>query len=173
MNTQQIGEIIGFVVVLAVLWWYVRPPVRRMMDRQKEQIAHQVELSQQAEAARAEAERKHAEAVNEARVEAAKIRDNARADAQRITEQMQTQAENEVERIKQRGEEQLSLLRQQVLRELRGELGLSSVERANELVRAHLADPAKQEASVDRFIEELEGMAGRPGRAAVASGGEA
>lgn len=174
MNAQQIGEILGFIVVLVVLWWYVRPPVRRMMDRQKTQIAHQVELSTQAEAAREEAERKHADAVNEARVESAKIRDNARADAQRISEQMQAQAETEVERIKQRGEEQLSLLRQQVLRELRSELGISSVEGANELVRAHLADPAKQEASVDRFIEELEGMAGsRPGRATVASGGEA
>ncbi|WP_051111850.1 F0F1 ATP synthase subunit B [Sciscionella marina] len=171
MDAAQIGEIIAFVLMIIVIWWKVVPPVKKMMTKQKDAIAHQISESEKAKEALAEAERKHADAVNEARVEAAKIRDNARADAQRITEEMQAQAESEVTRIKQRGEEQLAMLRQQTLRQLRGELGLDSHQGAEQLVRAHLADPAKQQASVDRFIEELEGMASKPERASV--GGEA
>lgn len=172
MDGAQIGEIIAFVLVIAVIWWKVVPPVKKMMAKQKDTISNQVAESEKAKAALEDAQKRHADAVNEARVEAAKIRDNARADAQRITEEMQAQAEAEVARIKQRGQEQLTMLRQQMVRQLRVELGNDSVREAGDLVRGHLAEPAKQQASVDRFIDELEGMAaGKPERATV--GGEA
>ena len=52
-----------------------------------------------------------------------------------------------------------SLLRAQLIRQLRQELGSESVRRAGELVRAHVADPQAQSATVDRFLDELDSMA--------------
>lgn len=168
-----IGNLIGFLVIAFIVWRYVVPPLRKAMKTQQETIARQYEESEKAKARLAEAERKHSEAVNEARVESAKIRDNARADAQRISEEMREQADNEVVRIRQRGEEQIGLQRQQVIRELRAQLGGSSLSVADKLVRDHVSDPAAQSSTVDRFLGELEGMAGSATPQTVPSRGEA
>ena len=50
-------------------------------------------------------------------------------------------------------------MRAQLIRELRSGLGAEAVERAGELVRAHVADPQRQSATVDRFLDELDAMA--------------
>jgi F-type H+-transporting ATPase subunit delta len=50
-------------------------------------------------------------------------------------------------------------MRQQLIRQLRMGLGQESVQKADELVRAHVADPAAQAATVDRFLDELDQMA--------------
>ena len=102
-----IAELVGFVVVLFVLYRYVWPVLKKMMDDRQEQISRQVQEAEDAEKALTEAKRKHDSAVAEAEQEASRIRDDARADATRIREELKEQAEQDVARIKQRGEEQL------------------------------------------------------------------
>jgi F-type H+-transporting ATPase subunit delta len=72
---------------------------------------------------------------------------------------LHVQAGVEAERIKVQGGQQVSLLRSQLIRQLRGDLGGESVRRATELVKAHVADPQNQSATVDRFLDELDSMA--------------
>jgi ATP synthase F0 subunit b len=154
------------VVILGILpFWmrYVVPPIKRMMRRTQEEIQGQFDAAEQAKARRAEAERRYDEAVSEARSEAATIRDNARADAQRIGEEMRERADAEVERIRARGEEQLVLQRSALVRELRALVGNSAVSAADELVRSRLADDQAQQATVDRFLDELDGMSRQRG----------
>lgn len=165
-----IAEIVSFVVILFVLYRYVRPPLKRVLDRQKQTIAQQVTDSEEAKARLAEAERKHSAAVEEARVEAAKIRDNARAEAGRIAEEMQAQADAEVAKIRQRGEDAIRLQRQQMVRELRADLGNRALTQAQDLVRQHLSGREAQAATVDRFLGELEGMSQTRSDATVGSG---
>lgn len=50
-------------------------------------------------------------------------------------------------------------MRQQLIRQLRTGLGAEAVNKAAEIVRAHVADPQAQSATVDRFLSELEQMA--------------
>lgn len=156
---DYIAELVAFVVVIAVLWWKVVPPVRAAMGRQKDAVAKQVEESKVAAERLATAERKYRDALAEARTEAAKIRDAARADAQRIVEEMREQADREVERIRQRGEEDLVAQRRQVIRELRGRIGELAVDLAGELVSEHLSGQEARVATVDRLLDELEAMA--------------
>lgn len=155
-----IGDFVGFLLVLFVLWRYVWPPVKKAMDRQQEAIANQLESEQHATERLADAEKQYEDVVARARTEAAKIRDAARADAERIVEEMKAQAEREVERIKQRGGEQLATERQQVVREVHAHVGSLSAELAKRLVSTHLTGEGRTSASVDRFLDELEGMAG-------------
>lgn len=160
MDGSTIIEIIGFVVVVLVLWRYVSPRIRTATKTQQELIRGQIKASEEAIAQLDKAKRRYEEAVAEGRVEAAKIRDGARADAERIVVEMREQAEREVARIKQRGEDDLVQQRQQVIRELRVRIGELSVDLASRLVTEHLSAEAQRAATVDLLLGELEQMAG-------------
>ena len=101
-------ELAAFVVVLFVLWRYVKPLLQQMVRDRQDQIQQQVDASDEAIRRLQEATRRLEDAEVEARKEVAKIRDDARADATRIAEELQEQADREVERIRQRGQEQLA-----------------------------------------------------------------
>ena len=109
----------------------------------------------------------------EARNEAAQIRDQARAEGQQILEELRTQAQEESARIVARGEEQLATQRQQVVNELRGQIGALAVDLAGRVVGESLADDARRRGTVDRFLAELDSMAAAgDGRPACGHGGQ-
>lgn len=161
-----IGQLIGFAVIVFLIWKFVVPPVRNMMTARQETVRAQLEESANASQKLAAADSEHAKALDAAKTEAAEVVREARADSERITDQLRVQADSEVERIKVQGAQQVQLLRQQLIRELRGNLGTESVRRAGELVRNHVSDPDAQAATVDRFLDELDAMA--PSDAVVA-----
>ena len=154
-----IGQLIGFAVIVFLLWKYVVPPVRTMMKNQQETVRTQLSDHAEAEKKVADADKEHAKALEEAKAEAAKVIDEARHDAEKIAEQLRAHADSELERIKTQGGQQVQLLRQQLIRELRQSLGAESVHRAGDLVRDFVSDPAEQSATVDRFLDELDEMA--------------
>jgi len=154
-----IGQLVGFALIVFIVWRYVVPPVRRMMANQQETVRKQLEDSAEAKKRLAEAEKAHEKAVEQARAEAKQVTEEARVDAQRIVEQLHAQADAEVERIKVQGAQQVQLLRAQLVRQLRQDLGIESVSRAGALVNEHVSDPDAQSATVDRFIDELDAMA--------------
>ena len=153
-----IGQLIGFAVIVFILMKWVVPLVRDMMRKQQDAI--RTALAESAEAAKKleDADAMHARAVEDAKAESAKVTDEARHDSERIAAQLQEQAGTDAERIKAQGEQQVHLLRQQTIRQLRNSLGEGAVQKAGELVRAHVADPAAQAATVDRVIDDLDGM---------------
>jgi ATP synthase F0 subunit b/ATP synthase F1 delta subunit len=154
-----IGQLIGFAVIVFLLWKYVVPPVRTMMKNQQETVRTQLEDHSVAEKKVADADKEHAKALEEAKAEAAKVIEEARHDAEKIAEQLRAQADVELERIKVQGGQQVQLLRQQLIRELRQTLGAESVRRASDLVSDFVSDPSEQSATVDRFLAELDEMA--------------
>ena len=154
-----IGQLIGFAVIVFLLWKYVVPPVRTMMKNQQETVRNQLAEHAEAEKKVADADKEHAKALAEAKAEAAKVIEEARHDAEKIAEQLRAQADVELERIKVQGAQQVQLLRQQLIRDLRQSLGAESVRRAGDLVRDFVANPQEQSATVDRFLAELDEMA--------------
>ena len=168
---EFVSELVALVVIVFVLWRYVRPPVRTIIKNQREAIGKQVDNARLAGERLGQAELKYQEAIAEARTESAKIRDAARADAQRIVEEMREHAHREVERIKQRGRDDLETTRLGVIRELRARIGELTVTTASELITAHLADDRHRASTVDRLLDELEAMSAPS--VASASKGEA
>jgi F-type H+-transporting ATPase subunit delta len=154
-----IGQLIGFAVIVFLLWKYVVPPVRTMMKNQQDAVRTQLADHEAAGEKVASADREHARAVEEAKAEAAKVIEEARHDAEKIVEQLRDQADAELERIKTQGAQQVQLLRQQLIRELRQSLGSESVHRAGEMVRDFVGNPAERSATVDRFLADLDDMA--------------
>lgn len=153
-----IGQLIGFAVIVFILMKWVVPLIKGLMHKQQEAI--RVALAESAESAKklADADAMHAKALEEAKAEAAKVTEEAKQDSERIESQLQEQAGIDAERIKAQGAQQVQLMRHQLIRQLRSGLGEESVRKADELVRAHVADPAAQAATVDRFLDELDQM---------------
>ena len=154
-----IGQLIGFAVIVIIIWKFAVPPVRKLMREQQESVRTPLEESAKAAQRLADADRYHAVRIEEGRVEARHIVDEASSDSVRIAEQLRLQGGVEAERIKMYGDQQVLLLRSQLIRELRGELGAEAVRRATEIVKARVADPGEQAATIDRFLDELEAMA--------------
>jgi ATP synthase F0 subunit b/ATP synthase F1 delta subunit len=154
-----IGQLVGFAVIVWLVWRYVVPPVGRLMTARQDTVRQQLADSAAAAERLKEASQAHSKAVEDAKLEAKRVVEEAQVDAERIAEQLQAQAELDAERIKVQGARQVELLRAQLTRQLRLELGHESVRQAGELVRIFVADPAQQSATVDRFLDELDAMA--------------
>jgi F-type H+-transporting ATPase subunit b len=155
-NGTFIAEFVAFLLILAIIWRYVVPPVKRAMDERQAMIRQQAEDAEEAKRQLADAERRYQQALTEARTEAAQIRENARAEAQRTIEDLRQQAQEESARIIARGEEQLASQRSAIVRELRAEIGTLAVELAEKIVDQRLADEEQVSATVDAFLAGLE-----------------
>lgn len=154
-----IGQLIGFAVIAYILWRYVVPPVKTLMTKQQDAVRTALAESAEAERKLADADAMHAKALADAAAEASRVTEEARQDSVRITASLSEQAGVDAERIKTQGAQQVQLARQQLVRQLRQGLGDEAVQKAGELVRQHVADPAAQAATVDRFLAELGAMA--------------
>lgn len=154
-----IGQLIGFAVIVFILWKYVVPPIKGLMQKQQDAVRVALAESAEAEKKLADADAMHAKAVADAQAQSAKVTDEARSDSERIAAQLEEQAAADAERIKTQGEQQVQLLRQQTIRQLRQGLGAESVAKAEELVRHYVSDPQSQASTVDRFLDDLDQMA--------------
>jgi F-type H+-transporting ATPase subunit b/F-type H+-transporting ATPase subunit delta len=157
--TTFIGQLVGFALIVWLVWRYVVPPVRKLMANRQETVRKQLEDNASAAKRLVEATQAHEKAVREAEGEAKIVVEESRADAKSITEHLRAQADAEVERVKIQGQQHIQLLRAQFIRQLRQDLGAEAVGRAGELVREHVSDPNARSATIDRFLDELDAMA--------------
>jgi F-type H+-transporting ATPase subunit b len=158
-----LGEIIigliAFAVVLFVVVKFVAPQFEKAFVARRDAIEGGIERAEAMQAEAKAALEQYRAQLAEARTEAAQIRDAARAEGQQILEELRAQAQEESARIVARGEEQLAAQRQQVVNQLRGEIGALAVDLAGRVVGESLADDARRTGTVDRFLDELDGMA--------------
>ncbi len=157
-----LGEIIigliAFAVVLFVVFRFAAPAFEKAYRARREAIEGGMERAEAAQAEAKAALEQYRAQLAEARTEAAQIRDAARAEGQQILEELRTQAQEESARITARGEEQLAASRQQVVNELRGQIGSMAVTLAGRIVGESLEDEARRRGTVDRFLDELDSM---------------
>jgi F-type H+-transporting ATPase subunit b len=162
-----LGEIvigvIAFAVVFVVFVKLVAPRFEQIFRARREAIEGGIERAEAMQAEARDALEKYRAQLAEARTEAAQIRDQARAEGQQILEELRTQAQEESARIVARGEEQLASARQSVINELRGQIGALAVDLAGRVVGESLADDARRRGTVDRFLDQLDSMAGAEG----------
>jgi F-type H+-transporting ATPase subunit b len=161
-----LGEIIigliAFAVVLFVMFKFVSPQFEKTFRARRDAIEGGIERAEAMQAEAKAALEQYRAQLAEARTEAAQIRDAARAEGQQIIEELRAQAQEESARILARGEEQLASSRQQVVNELRGQIGTLAVELAGRVVGESLADEARRSGTVDRFLDDLDGMSAAP-----------
>jgi len=155
-----VWSLVCFLVVLFVFWKYVLPMIKRVQDERAERIEGGMAKAEAAQAEAKAALDKYNAQLAEARGEAAKIRDDARAQGQQILADMKAEAQAESDRIVAAGRQQLAAQRQQIVTELRGDLGRQSVDLAEKLMGEQLADPVRRSGTIDRFLADLDKVAG-------------
>ena len=158
-----VGEIVVGLITFAILAFvvikFVVPNFEKVFQARREAIEGGLERAEAMQAEAKAALEQYRAQLAEARGEAAQIRDAARAEGQQIIEELRAQAQEESARIVARGEEQLTAQRQQIVHELRGQIGTLAVDLAGRVVGESLADDARRSGTVDRFLTELDGMA--------------
>ncbi|SFU04030.1 ATP synthase F0 subcomplex B subunit [Geodermatophilus amargosae] len=159
-----LGEIIigliAFAVVMFVFFKFIAPRFEQVFRARREAIEGGIERAEAMQAEAKAALEQYRAQLAEARTEAAQIRDQARAEGQQILEELRTQAQEESARIVARGEEQLAANRQSVINELRGQIGALAVDLAGRVVGESLEDESRRRGTVDRFLDDLDGMSG-------------
>ena len=155
-NATLIVELLGFGIVLFVLGRWIIPRVNHTLEERQERIRRQFQESEEAKAKAEAAEREYREALVQARQEAASIREDAREQGAAIIAEMREQANAEAQRILSHAQSQLQAERQQVLQQVRAELGTIAITLAERILGQSLQDGARQQATVEQFIAELE-----------------
>jgi F-type H+-transporting ATPase subunit b len=159
---ELIVGIISFVILYVLYKRFVVPRLETLLAERRRAIEGGIERAEVMQAeAQAALERYQAQ-LAEARTEAAQIREQARTEGQQILEELRVQAQEESARIVARGQEQIQAARQQVVNELRVQIGSLAVDLAERVVGESLAEDVRRRGTVDRFLDELDGMARTP-----------
>ena len=148
--------LISFGVLYYVLAKFVFPRMEQTFKARVEAIEGGIKRAEERQAEANALFDQYKQQLAEARNEAAVIRDRAHADASRIREEMQVQAREERQRIIDTGQEQLNQQRATLVRELRAEMGELAVDLASRIVGEALADEARRQGTVERFLNDLE-----------------
>lgn len=151
-----VWSIVCVIIIGALFYKYVIPRLMKTLDERSDKIEGGIA---RAEAAQEEAKatlQQYQQQLAEARLEAARIREDARTQGQEILAQMRSDAQAEADRIIAAGHTQLEAQRQQILTELRSEVGRTAVDLAEKIIGQSVSDEAKQAASIERFLDELD-----------------
>lgn len=118
--------LIIFFVVLAVVWKYVVPPIRTVLQERADRVAKTTDDNHRAARAFADADAKYKGELADARSEAGKIRDEARSEGQKILDDMRAKARKEADEVQQEADKQLKAQGEQVSSQVRPAIGTLS-----------------------------------------------
>ena len=150
-----IGTVV-FLIVFGALARLLMPRIQQTLAQRTEMIEGGLARSEEAQAEANQLLEQYRQQLAEARHEAARLREEAREQGAQIIAEMREQAQAEARRVTEAAQTQIEAERQQALISLRAEVGALATELASRIVGESLADEARQNRIVDRFLEELE-----------------
>ena len=122
------AQVVSFSIVCALLYWLAYKRVLDMLETRRRQIAQGLENTAKIDAALAAIEGQRREIISAAHEEATQIVEEARSAAARVKEQEAQRTRASADRIVLRAREQASRQHNQMLAQLRRELGHLVVE---------------------------------------------
>lgn len=155
-NYDLFWSTLSLIVILFIFWKWVIPKFQEVLAERTERIEGGMEKAEAAQAEAKAALEKYNAQLSEARQEAADIREQARERGKEIEAEIRAQAQQESARIVEAGERQLSASRQQVIRELRAEMGRNSIDLAEQLLGGELSDDTRRSRTIDEFLAGLD-----------------
>ena len=156
-----VWSLVVFIVVFILFWKFVLPKFQEVLAEREDRIKGGIERAESAQAqAKAALEKNNAQ-LAEARAEANEIREAAREKGKEIEAQARANAEAESRRIVEAGEKQLMASREQVIAELRNEIGQNSINLAEELLGEELSNSTRRSNTIDSFLSQLDTVSAR------------
>ncbi len=153
--------LVAFFIVFGVLAKVALPRIAQTLRDRTDAIEGGLERAAQAEADAQAMLEQYRQKIAGAHDEAAQIREKAEADGKLIITEARNQADADRAAIAARGEAQLAAERSQTLASLKQDVGGLAVDLAGKIVGESMADDARSQAVVDRFIADLEAAAAK------------
>ncbi len=163
-NGTFFAELLAFLLILAVVYRFVVPPLQRAMRQRGDLIRAEYDEARQARERAEAAEAEYTASMQEARAEGARIREEARTQGQEIIDELRSAAAREAESLNQRGRQQLIADRDAIVGDLRAEMATLAVELASRIVGEPLAEEVRASGTVDRFLAQRAGESIGPAR---------
>lgn len=164
-NATFIVELIIFAVILVLLGRYVLPRINGALEGRQLAIRKEFDEAEAAKQRAEAAEKDYRAQLVEARHEAARIREEAREEGAAIIAEMREQAQSESNRIIRHAHLQIDAERQQVVQQLRTQVGTMATTLAGRIVGESLEDDDRRNRTVERFIATLESQDAATGHA--------
>lgn len=153
---EYITELIGFIVVLLVLFKWILPVVNKGLTQSQESIREQLEEAEEAKKRLAASQEEYDKALAEARKEAEHLRERAQEQSKEILVEMRELAQAEARRVVEQAHQQIEADQQQTLNDLHATVGRLTAELAERIVIDSLDDRARQGRIIDRFLDGIE-----------------
>ena len=146
---------IAFGLLCFVLMKFVFPMMEKTFEARVDAIEGGIERAERAQEEANQTLEEYRRKLATAQDEAAAIRDEARADAVAAKEEILISAREEANRVIAAGHSQIEASRQQLVRELRNEVGNLAVDLAGKIIGQRLAGDADTTATVDQFLAQI------------------
>ncbi len=151
-----IWSLVCFVIIIFVVWRVALPRMAKLLDERSAAIEGNIAKADEAQRQAEAALEQYTAQLAEARREAGEIRETATQDGRQIVAEAKETASAEAARITAAAHAQIEAERQTALVQLRTEVGTLAVDLAGNVIGETLADDARANAVVDRFLAELE-----------------
>ena len=151
--TGLIFQLINFGILYYVLQRWAFPPILRLLDRRRRQIAEGLSDAAEAKQSLEQAEVKRQEILGDARKEATTLVETARSEAQREANRIATEAQATASATVAQAEQRIAHQRRQAQTELMEELG-GIVATATAAVTRDQLTPKADAAVVERALQE-------------------
>ena len=154
------SELIVGIIAFALLYFFLRRTVFPIFERTFAERTAAIEGGiERAEAAQAEAQRaleQYRAQLADARGEASKIRTDAQAERKAIVDEARAEAQAAAEQVTARARAQIQTDLAQARSALSRDVGALAVDLAGRIVGENLSDTERTQATVERFVADLE-----------------
>lgn len=154
-----VWSLIPFLIILIVFAKFVMPKFQELLQEREDRIEGGIKRAEAQQAEAKAALEKYNAQLADARAEAAEIREQARERGKQIEAELKAKADEESNRIVESGTKQLLAQREQVVNDLRREMGQNSINLAEHLLGDQLSENVKRSGTIDRFLADLDTVA--------------
>lgn len=151
-----------FAIVFFILAKFGFPLITGMVKKRSDSIEQSLREAEEARRTLKELASEQKKLIEEARKEQARILNEAAAAGDKIVQEARDQAREQTTAMIEKAREEIRIEQETARREITNEVTNLSIEVAEKLIRGHLGSAEKQNALIDKLIEEA-----RAGRTTV------
>lgn len=145
-----------FAVVFFILAKFGFPIITGMVEKRSDRIDESLRKAEEADKAIAELTARGQKIISDAQAEQARILREASATSDSIVAKARDEAKEEAAKILQQARTDIAAEKESALRDIRRVVANMSVEVAEKVLRTDLGEDKKQDAYLDRLIEEVQ-----------------
>lgn len=158
--TPDFGLLFWMTVIFAVVFFILAkfgfPIITGMVEKRSDRIDESLRKAEEADKAIAELTARGEKIISDAQAEQARILREASATSDSIVAKARDEAKEEAAKILQQARTDIAAEKESALRDIRRVVANMSVEVAEKVLRADLGEDKKQDAYLDRLIEEVQ-----------------